>query len=262
MTMTQLRCEGCEANLHGRDIDFSSGIAMCRLCGAQVEKSTRKRAGHKRVVPLPTSVDVKEGPDGAGGIALNIRVPWRVQGASAAGELASLLVIGSAGVASSQLEMPWFVTLLIVALVIGVFVLVRTVNSTIITVARGQINVRHSPLPWLSHALDAGSIAQLYVDRRPVAQKRFDYNLRAQLHDDDQVILLLRSLKESMVALYLEQVLEGHLHIVDREVQGEYQHRYSQHQPMPAGAQLGAQAPLAQPPPPPQAGPPGSPPAY
>ena len=146
------------------------------------------------------------------------------------GELAAILIVGGSAVLGDQLELPLIVTVAVVALSIVVLLVVRAINSTVITVAGGNVSVRHQPIPWLSHTIAAASIEQLYVDRRPVAQKRFDYNVRVKL-DDGEDIKFLRSLNEPLVALYLEQCIESHLQIVDRAVAGEYQHRYSQHDP-------------------------------
>lgn len=236
--MNQLRCEPCDIDLHGRDIDFGSGLPRCRTCGTPVEKNTRSRRSSlpqepgTTVMPLPPQIDVQQGPDGAEGTALRISVPWRNQGSSSAGELATILIVGGAAVIGDQLDLYWLVTVGIVALSIIGLLAVRAVNRTVITVARGSIRVRHRPIPWLSHTVAADSIEQLYVDRRPVAQKRFDYNVRAQLTDGED-IKLLRSLSEPMVALYLEQCLESHLHIVDRAVQGEYKRQASHWAPEP-----------------------------
>ena len=241
----QIQCEQCSAELHGRDIDFSTGQGLCRQCGAVVERSVRSRRGPrsgKRTIELPERVEVTRIPDGAGGTGLRIRVPWKDQGSSAAGELAAILIVGGSAVLSDQLELPWIVTLAVVALSIVGLLVVRAINFTVITVAGGEVSVRHEPVPWLSHSIKAASIEQLYVDRRPVAQKRFDYNVRVKL-DDGQDIKFLRSLNEPLVALYLEQCIESHLRIVDRAVAGEYQHRYSQHDPQAAYQPVEAQAP-------------------
>lgn len=233
--MTRLQCEQCGTDLHGRDIDFSTGQGLCRQCGTVVEKSIRSRRGAraKRTVALPERVEVTQVPDGSGGTGLRIRVPWRDQGSSAVGELAAILIVGGSAVLCDQLELPLVVTVAVVALSIAVLLVVRAINFTVITVDRGNVAVRHQPVPWLSHSIQAASIEQLYVDRRPVAQKRFDYNVRVQL-DDGSDIKFLRSLNEPLVALYLEQCIESHLQIVDRAVAGEYQHRYSQHDPQAA----------------------------
>ena len=240
--MTPIQCEECGSELHGRDIDFSSGQGRCRQCGAAVQKSVGSRrgaAGAKRTVALPEHVEVTQVPDGAGGTGLRIRVPWRDQGSSAAGELAAILIVGGSAVLGDQLELPLLVTVAVVALSIAVLLVVRAINFTVITVDGGHVAVRHKPVPWLSHSIQAASIEQLYVDRRPVAQKRFDYNVRVKLEDGSD-IKFLRSLNEPLVALYLEQCIESHLQIVDRAVAGEYQHRYSQHDPQ--AAQQAAQA--------------------
>jgi len=277
--VTQLQCEQCDAELHGRDIDFSTGQGLCRQCGAVVEKSLRSQRGgprkDKRVVDLPEHVEVTQVPDGAGGTGLRIRVPWRDQGSSAAGELAAILIVGTTAVGCDQLELPLVVTVAIVALSVVAIFVVRAINFTVITVAGGTLSVRHKPVPWLSHSIPAAHIEQLYVDRRPVAQKRFDYNVRVKLDNGDD-IKFLRALNEPVHALYLEQIIESHLQIVDRAVAGEYQHRYSQHDPQAAyqaqpraEAQAQPQEPQAQPPQPaypppgyPPQGPGQPPPAY
>lgn len=213
----KLHCEKCADELHGRDVDFSGEAPQCRRCGSVVSRGRRRR--NKSKVALPPSISVHRVPHPVEGMVLSIVVPWRLQHPQAATQLVfggALFVIGYL---LEQARVPLAVTAGLLLLPVGAFFAIRLVNRTLITVSKGAIVMRHGPFPWLGRKLDARAIEQLYVDRRPLAQHRFDYSVKA-LVDGDETIFF-RSLSDPIAALYLEQCIEGYLNIDDVAVSGE-----------------------------------------
>ena len=224
--MTQLKCPQCDAELNGKAVDFVGGEARCRNCGEPYrggrEGKRRNRARLKDQLSLPANLEVKTLSEPDGTTTLRIRVPWSAQHAQALSQMLAVAVVAAVGTICSQLELPTVLSLGAMALLTAALVGLRYVNSTYITVSRGVIHLRDAPFPWLRRKLDASAIEQLYVARRPLAQRRFDYNVIALLHDEEAPLVFLRSLSDPVVALYLEQCLEDHLDIVDRRVTGEF----------------------------------------
>ncbi len=213
--MRAIVCQECEAELHG--LDLSTGQPKCKSCGAVVVGKGGRKAKQTAAIEVPPSIQVQQTPH-----ALTIRVPWRLQNAPALTMLTYAGIIGLVLYLGAALEIGTLITVVVAAVVGAGLFAVRMINDTIITVSQGRLDVRHGPLPWLSRQFDARRIDQLYVDRRPLEQKKFDYSVRARLEDEGGVILLFRSLADPVVALYLEQCLEQQLHIVDTHVSGEF----------------------------------------
>lgn len=151
---------------------------------------------------------------------LRIRVPWRLQNPQAAVQLAFVCVFFALSVALAEAHVPAFVIGGVLVLLAAIAFLVRLVNYTLVTVQPGWIAVRHRPFPWLSRNIHTNAIEQLYVDRRPLAQRKFDYSVKVRVHEGDDLIFF-RSLSDPFAALQLEQCIENHLEIEDVRVSGE-----------------------------------------
>lgn len=222
-----IRCEECDIDLTSRDVYFDGTTSRCVHCDAPLGSGGRgrprkgRRAAGKAVVPLPDEIQVSEEPARDGGQRLVLRVPWRLQRPQDGPQLFAWGVVGAMGLVALQAGVTKLDAAILVVLASIVLLTVQQLNQTVITVWKGRIQVSHRPMPWLGRVLAADQLAQLYVDKRPVAQNTFDYNVRAQLESGRDVVFL-RALKEPAVALYLEQCIEDHLQIVDRRVTGEY----------------------------------------
>lgn len=89
-------------------------------------------------------------------------------------------------------------------------------NRTHIRVSQGEIVVRHKPFPWVNNVnLDATRIKQLYTkeienrgkNRRVVS---YYYAIHALTHDDKS-ILVVREMRDSAEASFIEQQIEQYL---------------------------------------------------
>jgi hypothetical protein len=96
------------------------------------------------------------------------------------------------------------------------------VNRTRISVENGMLTVRHGPLPWPGNRTIATSdVRQLFCAERVGNKGSRSYSLNAMLATGPAVPLL-KNLNEPDQALYIEQILEKRLGIVDVPVAGEY----------------------------------------
>jgi len=222
--MSVLHCETCDVDLHGKGVYFDAGTTRCSGCqsviGGRERRSRRRRASDANAaetgIALPPHIRVH-----ADQTSLTIRVPWRLQHAAALSWMIWVSLLGTIAVVFTQLEMTTRLTVAVTGITALVLYVIQAVNHTLITVTGTTIHIRHTPIPWLSRSIDSRNIAQLYVERRPLAQKTYDYHVRAKLHDGDKM-LFLRSLSDAGVALYLEQRIESRLHIVDHAVTGAF----------------------------------------
>jgi hypothetical protein len=96
------------------------------------------------------------------------------------------------------------------------------VNSTRIAVEGGILTVRHGPLPWPGNrSLPVADLQQLFCEEVVGSKGSRSYRLNAVLKTGKK-LRLVTALKEPDQALYLEQLLETRLGIVDVAVAGEY----------------------------------------
>ena len=187
-----LRCETCDIELHGRDVYFDGNDSLCRTCNNPVGEGSRRRKRHslpmKPVLPLPPDVKLEQKPSPAGGSVLHLVVPWKLQRPQDGLRLFGWIVVAAVvlgGIQGGLAKLPSFA---IGAAVVAILWGVRQLNRTRITVSQESIRVSHGPIPWVSRKIDTARLEQLYVDRRPIAQKTFDYNVRALLEDGSDMV--------------------------------------------------------------------------
>ena len=102
------------------------------------------------------------------------------------------------------------------------FTLCGLVNRTRIAVEGGRLVIQHGPLPWPGNrVLGTQDLDQLFCEEKIGRRGSRSYALVARMKDGEKVELL-KSLPEADQALYLEQLLENRLGIVDVPVAGEF----------------------------------------
>ncbi len=220
------RCETCNIDLHGRDVTFDGSDFRCRQCDNPVlldDARHRKQRRFKRSTQdgVPPGVSVERLPTGDGNTSLRLRVPWHMQRPDDGLHLTGWILV--AVVVLGGLELGWGKPL---AFTLGAFLIFsfsafRRINHTTILVEPTSIRISHGPIPWFWRRFDPSHMEQLYVARRPIAQRVFDYCVRARLNTD-QDVSFFRGLREPAVAFYLERCIEEHFEIKDRRVRGEY----------------------------------------
>src|SRR5690606_35766817 len=219
------RCETCDIDLHGRDVAFDGKDFRCRQCNNAVLLDDARHRKQRRLEPrpqdgVPPGVSVERLPASDGSTSLRLRVPWHMQRPDDGLHLMGWILV--AVVVLGGLELGWNKPLAfgLGALLILGFTALRRINYTTILVEPKLIRISHAPIPWLWRRFDPSHMEQLYVARRPIAQRVFDYCVRARLNDD-QDVSFFRGLREPAVAFYLEQCIEQHFEIKDRRVRGE-----------------------------------------
>jgi hypothetical protein len=96
------------------------------------------------------------------------------------------------------------------------------VNTTRIAIENGALSVRHGPLPWPGNRdVAIASIAQLFCREHVGSKGSRRYSVNALLKQGTTTTLL-KGLTDAEQALYVEQLVEKRLGIVDAPVAGEY----------------------------------------
>jgi hypothetical protein len=227
-----LACPACGAPVEPEE--GGGDVARCRFCRAVVRMpadpsagTPSPPAGRRAPVPLPKGVRVE---DTAAGFRLTRRwfhpifVFLAFFSAVWLGMLAffyGMILDGNA---------PGIVALfpiLHVAVGVGLayWTLCGFINATTVAAERGEIDVRHAPLPWPGGGTYAAAdVAQVFVREKVHPQKNGGSSTTYEVHvltRSGAAKRLLSGLLDVEQALYVEQELERRLRIPDRPVPGE-----------------------------------------
>lgn len=238
-----LQCRRCHKPIAADGINIQQMIAKCQHCNAvftfnnaEAQSETEAKAAAERkqrgVIPTPARWQSRHE---AGSLILTHRwyrplyiflVIFCVVWNGFLGIWYSLFLKG--GIDAGPLSWIFLLLPLIhVALGIGItyFTIAGFLNTTSIIAERGQLTVKHRPLPWLH----AGTISNLELDQLYCKETRqeskgqtyFRYRLCALLKNGRERVLI-SNMDSPDDALYLEAELEKFLGITDRAVAGEY----------------------------------------
>lgn len=244
--MNALQCKACGASMDAGDLDRRLGIVTCSHCGAIYDLT--RRTGRDAVLPdvsealgkeeaperAPAALPPKFTLDHKGADRLQVRWRWfTTKGLFllffAIAWNAFLVNWYAIGLSADETDMFMFVFPLghvAVGIGVGYAALANLLNRTVLTVTRGTLRVRHTPLPWWpAPTIPTKSLEQLYVERAVSHSKNgttVRWVLRAVTREHTG-LKLLPGLDELSQALWLEQEIEDVLGIRDRPVAGEYQ---------------------------------------
>lgn len=122
-------------------------------------------------------------------------------------------------------ELLFMAPFMLVGAATGYLALAYLLNSSRLSVTRGELTLSHGPLPYGGKTYPARRLEQLFcqqyeagqVNHRPV----YAFRVQVLLREGGQEVLVsgLDTLEE---ALYLERQIEERLNIEDRPVSGEY----------------------------------------
>lgn len=227
----RLNCPECGAEIPADNINLDRMVAKCRECntvfgfGDQFGVIGGLQPRARLAVPRPASLQVEQ--DGS---ELRLIRRWFSP---------TYIFLGIFAIFWNGFMALWFGIAIIgrvwsMALfgtihgAIGLFVayvaVAGLVNSTLVRVGMGEIEVRHSPLPWRGNRrIETAGVAQLYskeVSHRSRRRTTQSYEIHVATRDGHQV-RLLSALESSEQALYLEQELERYLGIADQPMRGE-----------------------------------------
>jgi hypothetical protein len=234
--MNRLNCESCGANIDARDIHRDLNIIKCRFCGAlydfqrspQDKQSVELGSKKGKLAIPPRKYKVRQKHD-----QLEIRWSWlspkiwfMVFFCIAWDSFLVVWYKNAFGSDGDVLTIVFPLLHVAAGVVITYSTLAGLFNSTVIRVSPQNIHIWRGPLPWTgTKSLSTDDIEQLYVKK--VEHKSNDgqhltYELHAAMKTKKDVKLISR-LDEIGHALCLEQDIEEHLGIADREVAGEVQ---------------------------------------
>ncbi len=226
----KLSCPECGAQIPADNINLDRMVAKCGECNAVFGFGDQFGASDQRSVarlPVPRPANVQIEQDGA---ELRFTRQWF----SPAMAFLALFAIFWNGfmavwfgiaIMSRLWPMALFGTLHgAIGLFVAYYALAGFLNSTMIRVGMGEIEVTHGPLPWFGNRrLETAAIAQLYV-KEVLRNRRNSTSLTHEVHvarRDGGHVTLLSGLESSEQALYLEQEIERSLGIKDLAVRGE-----------------------------------------
>ncbi len=235
-----LKCDACAASIEAKDVDEARGLARCSYCGAVLDLGPRAAAGspaaafrERPEVPMPKGISLSR--EGGGLVVVRRWFSWKylplvffcvVWDGFLLFWYAAALGVGSRTSARGDLPFMLLFPLIHVAVGAGLtyFTLAGILNSTRVAVAGGRLTIRHGPLPWPGN-LDQGTgeVRQLFTTQKVTRGKNGEtitYELGC-LGPGGARKTLLKGMEAVEQALYLEQRLERHLRIEDREVPGE-----------------------------------------
>ena len=236
----RLFCPDCGAAIGAGDIDLDKLLAKCRACnsdfGFKQSISAEQARGENRLPPgAVMSIPARPPRMHAADTVAGWEIRWRWFNGGFVMLLFFCIAWDSFLIFWYSMALrpgsPWIAVIFPVCHVaIGVgltyLVLAGFINSTAITLAGGQISVRHGPLFWPGNrTLAIGDIAQFFCDENGPNPNQNQprprtFNLSAVLKDGSRV-KLCRGFNTPEEPKYLEYELEHRLRLPPHAVAGE-----------------------------------------
>jgi hypothetical protein len=242
----QVKCDSCGAPVAARDVNLERMLAKCERCNAVFDIGAQVPHGEgplrqRRLVAMPRNIrlvadDVEmSGESYRTNAATHPHVVLERRWFTPALIFMvffclfwdGFLVVWYGAVLSGKGHPSAVMALFpLIHVSVGIFITYTTlcgfVNRTRIAVENGVLSVRHGPLPWRGNRdIPLSNLAQLFCREQVGSKGSRSYSLNALLKEGDSVPLI-KSLNEPDQALYIEQLLEKRLGIVDVPVAGEY----------------------------------------
>jgi hypothetical protein len=232
-----LRCHTCEKLLHSKNTHRDLGGALCSRCRAvfdlpndsETVKEEQRQALRRPVEKLPEHFRLVDEP------GVGLRLSWRHIGHA---QLRSVMfcVLWFGGLAAGYTqgfpggELTGTILLCtIIYLAIGALltyvVLARFFNTTNLVVSSSELRTDHSPIPWPGiHPIPRREIKQVFCRQRSRTRRKnrvhFTYDVYIQCTDGTEQILV-EGLIHANQAIFIEQLIERRLELVDTGVEGE-----------------------------------------
>jgi hypothetical protein len=225
-----LRCPSCEEHFQLEDYDTEKGVLSCSHCKALLTLGLKPGARRgafapREEAPMPREIKLLKTKEG-----IELRRAW-FQPAFVLVAMFCLVwdgffvyffvrMFAEDAFSASALFMTGHVS---VGGILTYWTLANLFNSTIITVDRRTVRVRHRPFPWPGATFKRDDIEQLYVKAKQRGGEDgpyVSYSVWVVL-SSKRARELLRGLSEADVALFIEQSIERVLDLKDRSVPGE-----------------------------------------
>ncbi|MEZ5326002.1 MAG: hypothetical protein R3F19_13205 [Verrucomicrobiales bacterium] len=232
MELVELSCKNCGSQLKPESISAELNAARCTHCNAlfaislpQNQNTHAPRNGPRPKAPMPKGFEVSDlGHDfilkrkwfsPALFFMLFFCIFWN-----------GFMVVWHTIALSTG---AWFMSLFgIIHTAVGIGVAYGTLagfmNTTEIKVGRGNLSLRHGPVPWKGNKeIPAHTVKQLYCKEKITNSKNGThtrYSIEIILEGDKRDTLI-KGLEEAEQALFVEQQLEERLGIKDQATPGE-----------------------------------------
>ncbi|MGK0186123.1 MAG: hypothetical protein ACI9R3_001906 [Verrucomicrobiales bacterium] len=232
MELIELSCKNCGSQLKPESISTELNAARCTHCNAlfaialpQRQDSDTPRNGPRAKVPMPKGFEVSDL-----GHEFILKRRWF---SPALFFLLFFCIFWNGFMivwhTISLTTGAWFMSLFgLIHTAVGIGLAYGTLagfmNTTEIKVGRGNLTLRHGPIPWKGNKdIASHSVRQLYCKEKISHGKNGPhsrYTVEIVL-DSDKRETLVKNLNEAEQALFIEQQIEGHLGIQDQATPGE-----------------------------------------
>lgn len=233
MNQLQLSCPNCRTEIQAADINVANTLAKCVSCNTIFDFSPiLKTPSHKKEeVLLPPGIEAY-----STNYELDIELNWRKTSKALGFFLFFTLFwngIVSIFVVTALLTGSFgMLAAISIHLLIGIgllyYVLSVLFNTTYIIVNQREVSIEHRPLRspfYPNRYLRAREVEQIFVEKyvagKTNGNPNYAYAVQAILPGDKKV-KLVRGLKNSDQALYIEQEIENFLRIQDEPVDEEW----------------------------------------
>lgn len=233
MNQLTLNCPNCKTDIPASDINMANTLAKCQSCNTVFDFAPLlKRPTHKKQeILLPPGIDAY-----STNYELDIEINWR-KASNGLGFFLFFTLFWNGIVmifVVTALLTGSFVMLAAISihLLIGIgllyYVLSVMLNTTYIIVNQREMSVEHRPLRspfYPNRYITSREVEQVFVEKY-VASKtngrpNYAFGVQAMLQNKSK-IKLLKGLKTSEQALYVEQEIETFLRIQDEPVDEEW----------------------------------------
>ena len=227
----KLKCPSCGATARAEDINIDKLVAKCQACNTVFvfEEKIQLAARRRPEVLLPPGIDAYSLPS-----EIDMLVSWRRSSHSFLIFFtifwnAILSIFVAVAITTGSWSILAFIS---VHLAIGIGLLYYTTatlfNTTHINVDNFNLLVEHRPIkvPFIrDRDIPVMDIDQIYIDKyvagRTNGRPNYAYGVNL-ITKDEKTIKLVRGLRDSQHARYIEQEVEKFLSIPDRPVDEEW----------------------------------------
>ena len=232
MELVELSCKNCGSQLKPESISTELNAARCTHCNAlfaislpERKDSAGQQTGPRPKVPMPERFEVSEL-----GHEFVLTRRWFSPGLFFL--LFFCIIWNGFMVVWHTISLStglWFMSLFgLIHTAVGIGLAYGTLagflNTTQIKVGRGNLSLRHGPIPWKGNkAIPAHSVRQIYGKEMIKNSKNGTYKRYSVevVLDTNKRETLVKGLEEAEQALFIEQQVEQHLGIQDRATPGE-----------------------------------------
>lgn len=230
MDRMELNCKSCGDEIASKNVNIDLGVAKCGNCGAMFSLGAarggrRDDDEEREEVGMPKGMQVRRSGSG-----LQIRWRWF----SVKFIILTFLCLFWNGfmvvwfTAAIRNERPMMMAFGSLHALVGLGLLYYTiagyVNSTLITLSKKRLTIKHGPIPAAKNKdIRADQIKQVFCTekiRRSRNGTHYSYEVHAILRGSKRE-KLLAGLERVEQGLYLEQEIEEFLEIEDKKVRGE-----------------------------------------